>query len=75
MKQSFILQGRADRMSIGVAMLLIAGAALGFWLAAEVFRAVGKPNGPVDAAAGSWLFAFVLLYIISLFYRQDFIGK
>jgi lipopolysaccharide export LptBFGC system permease protein LptF len=64
-----------DRMSLGILMLSIAGAALGFWLAAEVCTAQGKPNGPVDAAAGSWLFAFVFLYIISLFYRHDFIGK
>jgi hypothetical protein len=48
-------------MSIGVAMLLIAGAALGFWLALDAVKTQtqGKPSGPVDAAAGGWVFALV----------------
>ena len=33
---------RADRMSIGVAMLLIAGAAVGFWLALDILRSAGQ---------------------------------
>jgi hypothetical protein len=50
----------SDRMSIGVAMLLIAGAALGFWLALGVLRAKRNPNGP-DEDWTNWIFAFVFI--------------
>ena len=38
--------GRADRLSIGVAMLMIAGAAVGFWLALGVLKRGENQTGP-----------------------------
>jgi hypothetical protein len=55
------MRTRDDRMTLGVAMLLIAGAALGFWLATAGYKAQDTPNGPVDAVAGGWFFLFVFL--------------
>jgi hypothetical protein len=56
MKRHFSPALRADRMSIGVAMLLIAGAALGFWLALNVLKRRGDPEGPPEG----WFGAFVV---------------
>ena len=50
-----------DRMSLGVLMLLIAGAALGFWLALDVLKTRGQPNGPVEDWTTAWDFAFVFI--------------
>src|ERR1700677_1873139 len=50
-----------DRMSLGVLMLLIAGAALGFWLALDVLKTRGQPNGPVEDWTTAWVFAFVFI--------------
>ena len=51
----------ADRMSIGVAMLLIAGAAVGFWLAVDMLRANSTPAGQSDNTFRTWLSAFVFV--------------
>ena len=50
-----------DRLSIGVAMLLIAGAAVGFWLAVDQLRREGNPNGPSQSWVQSWIYAFVFI--------------
>jgi hypothetical protein len=50
-----------DRMSLGVLMLLIAGAALGFWLTLDVLKTRGQPNGPVEDWTTAWVFAFVFI--------------
>jgi hypothetical protein len=61
MKKSFITQGRADRMSIGVAMLLIAGAALGFWLALETVKSQTNSPAGADGWIRTWLFGLVFV--------------
>jgi hypothetical protein len=47
---------QSDRLSIGVAMLLIAGAALGFWLAVGTLKKQAEPGG----ASEGWFAAFVV---------------
>lgn len=49
-----------DRLSIGVAMLLIAGAALGLWLIIDEFRSkIGE--GSPDGRIGAWLLLLVFV--------------
>ncbi len=48
-------------MSIGVAMLLIAGAAVGFWLALHDLRKTNDADVPEQLLNSSWLFAFVFI--------------
>ena len=42
-------------------MLLIAGAALGFWLALDVLKAQTQPNGPAEDRATVWVFGLVFI--------------
>ena len=48
--------GGSDRMSIGAGMLLIAGAALGFWLALNVIKDPGGADGPGTDQFSTWVF-------------------
>ena len=74
-----------SRLSIGVAMLLVAGATVGIWLALGELRSRNIGGSPDDYFANVILVFFGLLlglvwactglYLISLFYRQDILGK
>ncbi|MFI5459812.1 MAG: hypothetical protein ACHRXM_30690 [Isosphaerales bacterium] len=62
MNQESSAPRRADSLSIGVAMLLIAGAALGLWLVLRELRAAQNPQGNWLAFQGSpWLLGFVFV--------------
>ena len=52
---------RDDRITLGVAMLLIAGAALGFWLALDRLRREANADGPSDGWIQSWFYGFVFI--------------
>ena len=59
MKLSSLAADRTDRMTIGMAMLLIAGAALGFWLALETVKSQTRsPNGPDEELITDWALRF-----------------
>jgi hypothetical protein len=52
---------RRDSMSIGVAMLLIAGAAVGFWLALDILKAKTNPDNPVEGNINPWIYGLVFV--------------
>lgn len=56
MSQKPVVANRADRLSVGILMLLIAGAALGLWIIADdLKRLIGQErNGPDDISFGKW---------------------
>ncbi len=52
---------RNSRLSIGVVMLLVAGAALGFWLALEEVRSTQGPGGDTGNPFRGWIYGFVFM--------------
>jgi hypothetical protein len=61
LEKSARASGGGKHMSIGVLMLLIAGAAFGFWLALDMLRADDPSTGRVDGLVTTWLSGFVFV--------------
>src|SRR5262245_14745914 len=59
---------REDRLSVGLLMLLIAGAALGLWLVIEDLRRVdfraGPPPADMSFGPWDWVIVFVLVFLL-----------
>jgi hypothetical protein len=54
-------RARSDRFSIGVAMLLIAGASVGIWLVAVQFRSNWQADNSAEAQIRNWMYGFVFV--------------
>ncbi|HZW34919.1 MAG TPA: hypothetical protein VFF52_29620 [Isosphaeraceae bacterium] len=61
MSQKLAVPHRGDRLTIGMVMLLIAGAAFGLWLIIDQFRSQFQVGNSPEDRVGHWLFLLVFV--------------